>query len=63
MSPDDYFVQRDANNEQTLWRHRGPLDPEAVLRQCELPRSARHLWPSICAAMVQQSADARVGAA
>ena len=42
-----WFVEPDADNEPTLWLYREGHEPLVVLRRCDLPEPARHLWPLV----------------
>ena len=46
-----YFTDFDAAGDDTIWLDRGEFnEPLAVIRECDLPPTARNFWPVIVAA-------------
>lgn len=55
MSGRRYFTASDGEGEPTLWEHRDNAEPLALLRRCDLPPTARHLWFTITNAVVDSA--------
>jgi hypothetical protein len=53
-----YFLAPDGNNEPSIWRNEPdhPDYPTQILRQSDLPPSARHLWLTFVSAVVEDAA-------
>lgn len=49
-----FFTAPDGAGDDTIWLDREP-NPLAILRECDLPASARTFWPTVVAAFLKEN--------